>query len=126
MKLTTSSKQNVDAASALVLILLIVALFTQQWLYLKMAIVVLLVQMTVPNVFAPWAWFWFGLSKVLGGVMSKIILTIIFLLIVVPVGVIRRWSGKDSLQLKQFAKSTTSVFKIRSITITSNDITNPF
>lgn len=126
MKLTTSSRQNVDAASALVLILLIVALFTQQWLFLKLAIVVLLIQMTVPKLFAPWAWFWFGLSKVLGGVMSKIILTIIFLLIVVPVGVIRRWSGKDSLQLKQFGQSTSSVFKIRSSTITSNDITHPF
>lgn len=50
------------------------------------------------------AWFYFGLA--LGKIVAPIVLTIIFVLVVVPTGVIARLLGKDPLQLKRSNQPT--------------------
>ena len=54
--------------------------------------------------------------------VSKIILTLIFFLIVTPVGLIRRWTGADSLQLKKWKQGTDSVFVERQGVIQDKDL----
>jgi multisubunit Na+/H+ antiporter MnhG subunit len=69
---------------------------------------------------------WFGLSHLLGAVVSRIILTLLFFLLVTPVGLVRRWVGADSLQLKKWKKDRGSVFVVREGTILPKDLENPY
>lgn len=94
--------------------------------YVIAAIIVLLIDMTVPKFFYPLAVFWFGLANVLGAIMSKVIMTIAFVFLVTPVGLFRRLMGKDSLRLKQFKKGTETVMHIRNHTYTPKDIEKPY
>lgn len=72
-----SKKQASDTGMAIVLILLLVGFFTQNNFYYKIAIPVLVINMTFPLLYYPLAFFWFGFSNLLGSVVSKIILTIV-------------------------------------------------
>ncbi len=92
-----SNKQASDTGMAVVLILLLIAFFTKTTLYYKIAIPVLIVNMTYPKFFYPLAIVWLGFSELLGTIMSKIILTIVYVVLVVPVGLVRRLLGKDAL-----------------------------
>ena len=82
--------------------------------------------MTFPMFYYPFAIIWFGFSKLLGTIVSKIILAIVYLIMLIPIGVLRRMMGKDSLRLKQFKKSGTSVMNERNHRFTSDDIVNPY
>ena len=50
---------------------------------------------------------WMGLALVLGSVMTRVILSVLFYLVITPLGLISRLSGKDFLDLK-FNKSASS------------------
>lgn len=124
--ITISTKQASDTGMALVLLLLLIGLFTHNNLYYKIAIPVLVINMTYPLFYYPVAFIWLGFSQLLGTIVSKIILTIIYLILVIPVGVFRRLVGKDSLQIFQFKKGNKSVMRIRNYTFVSKDIENPY
>jgi hypothetical protein len=106
---TVSKKQASDSGMAMVLILLLIGLLTGNVVYYKIAIPVLVMNMTFPMFFYYFAIVWLGFSQILGTVVSKIILSIVFFVIVLPVGLLRRIIGKDSLQLNQFKKAGSSV-----------------
>jgi len=58
--------------------------------------------LTVPAVVYPGCLFWvyrgwMMLGHVLGWVNTRIILSAVFYLVVTPIGIIRRWLGKDSM-----------------------------
>jgi hypothetical protein len=82
--------------------------------------------MAWPKAFKPLAGLWFGLSHLMGQVVSKIVLTLAFFLIVTPIGVIRRWMGADSLQLKKWKKGDSSVFVERRGAIQDKDLLEPY
>ncbi len=121
-----SKKQASDTGMALVLVLLLVGLFTQNNLYYKIAIPVLIINMIFPMFYYLFAIIWLGFSQLLGSVVSKIILTIIYFIILLPIGIIRRLLGKDSLQLSEFKKGTGTVMKSRDYNYSSNDIEKPY
>lgn len=121
-----SKKQLADSGMALVLILLLVGVLTANDLWYKLAIPVLLLTMAVPAIFRPFAWVWYSLSNILGFVVSRILLTIIYFVLVVPVGLIRRIIGKDSLYLKTFKKDTGTVMKKRNLTFSGQDLLRPY
>jgi len=123
---SVNKKQASDSGMAVVLILLLVALFTADEIYFKVAIPVLIINMAFPMFFYYFAIFWFGLSQILGTIVSKIVLGLVFFIMVLPVGLIRRLMGKDSLQLDQFKKDGSSVMKVRNHRFTSKDIENPY
>ncbi|MBS9773641.1 MAG: hypothetical protein KGV59_00570 [Tenacibaculum sp.] len=123
---TISNKQASDTGMAVVLILLLIAFFTKTTLCYKIAIPVLIVTMTYPMLFYPVAIVWLGFSELLGIIMSKIILTIVYVVLVVPVGFVRKLIGKDSLQLNRFKKGKSSVMKVRNYEFTSKDIEKPY
>jgi len=121
-----SKKQSSDTGMAMVLILLIIAMLTENNIYLLISIFALIVDMTFPTFYYPVAIIWLGFSHLLGTIISKILLSIVFVLMVIPVGLIRRLLGKDSLKLTQFKKSSNSVMKKRNYSFISKDIQKPF
>lgn len=123
---TISTKQASDTGMAAVLLLLLIGFLSRDTLYYKTAIPVLVINMTFPMFFYPFAIIWLGLSQLLGTIASKIILTITYFIMVVPVGVFRRLLGKDSLQLSKFKKGNKSVMQTRNHTFVSEDIENPY
>lgn len=123
---TISRKQASDSGMAAVLILLLLGFFTHDTLYYKLAIPALVINMIFPMFYYPFAIIWLGFSQLLGTVMSKIILTIVYIFMVVPVGIIRRLLGKDSLLLSKFKKGNNSVMKSRNYIFTSKDIEYPY
>lgn len=116
-----------DAGMALVLLLLLgsrMAAAPPALAWGAIAALVLLMTWTAP--FRPWARFWFGLTEVLGAISSKVVLTLIFLLVATPVAVIRRWRGADAMRLKALRAGTDSVFVARRHTYTRQDLERPF
>ena len=94
-----------DAALALVLILLLAA-YLADWSELVVpAIVVLVATMLVPGLFRPFAIVWWGLAGILAAVGSKALLTVIYLVVVTPVGLLRRLFGADPLRLREWGGS---------------------
>jgi hypothetical protein len=116
---------------ALVLILLLVAVLLKREghvnsVYVVAAMVVHVVNMIVPRIYHWPAVVWFKFSHILGIVMSKVILTIVFALVVTPVAVIRRMMSKDPMRLKVFKTGTASVMVERNHTFTATDISKPY
>jgi hypothetical protein len=124
--LSSTKDQARDTGMAMALICLLMAYWGHHPKFLPLAIVLLLITMAVPQVFKPLAVLWFGLSHIMGNVVSKVVLTILFFVIVTPIGLIRRWAGKDSLQLRQWKKGTDSVLITREGVICPEDLNNPY
>ena len=124
--LSASRDQARDTGMALTLVALIVFFVTREIRYVTMATAILLLDMIWPSFFKPLAKVWFGLSHVLGTVMSKVILSLAFFLVLTPMGLLRKALGKDSLHVACWKKGTESVFRVRDHTFTAADIEQPF
>ena len=79
-----------------------------------------------PKMFKFLAILWFGFSHLLGTIMTKLLLTVIFYLVVAPVSIIRKLMKKDGMNLKRFKSSTKSVWMDREHEITKKDLFKPF
>ncbi|MEJ2034428.1 MAG: SxtJ family membrane protein [Deltaproteobacteria bacterium] len=115
-----------DSGLALVLICL---LCYQAWkipILMLLAIILLLLAMSFPLIFKPFARIWFGLSTALGTVASKILLTVLFFVLVFPIGLLRRLSGKDSMRVKCWKKGKESVFRERDHRLGAEDLKHPY
>ncbi len=121
-----SKDQCKDTGMAMVLILLLIGFFKGVVVCYHASIIVLLVTMTFPKLLYPIAIVWFGISNVMGAVMSKVILSIVFLLVVLPIGIFRKIMGKDAMQLKPWKKGKASVMKVRNHTFTAEDLEKPY
>lgn len=115
-----------DTGMAMVLIMLLLELFLGTGIYFKIAIPVLILDMTIPQLFIPLAYIWFGLTHLLGTLVSKILLFTVFSVIVLPIALLRRLMGKDSLSLKKWNTNRESVFTTRDHLFTSTDIEKPY
>lgn len=121
-----SKLQERDSCLALVFLILIFWLFWRvDWLVFA-AMAALLLGMVWPSAMRPFAIFWFGLAHALGNVMSRVLLTVVWLALVVPVGLVRRMMGKDSMRLKEWRNGDGSVFVTRDHKYGSEDLQNPY
>ena len=121
-----SKEQAKDTGMAMVLILLLFGVALQNYIYVKLGILCLLIAMAIPLLFKYVAIFWLGLSHFIGTFVSKIILSAIFFLIVSPVGLIKRLLGHDTLKSRQFKAATDSVMVLRNHTFKKEDIIKPY
>ena len=126
LKIKMTKEQSKDTGMAMALLLLLVFLKSRRngWLYA--AIAVQIVDMIVPQIFGPVAVVWFGISHLLGTVMSRILLAILFFGLVTPIGVLRRLLGKDSLKLRAFKASEDSAMVVRNHLFVAKDIEKPY
>ena len=67
---------------------------------------------------------WLLISKAIGYVMSRVLLTIVFFLVLLPVSLIYKVSNKNPLDLKN--GSEPSLFKERNHTYSAADLKNPW
>lgn len=121
-----SRKQCSDAGMAASLILLLVGIFTGRVIFYQLAIPALVLNMIAPKIWYFFAVFWFGFSQLLGDVVSRVLLSVVFFVIVMPVGIIRKLSGKDTLKLKDFKRSDASVMISRDHLYNRSDLEKPF
>ena len=121
-----TKEQAKDTGLAIVLILLLAHYVKRYDLFIIAAIVILVITMTWPVLFRPAAHVWFGFSHMLGTVVSKIILSIIFYLVVTPIGLLRRILGADPMNLKKWKKTTGSVLVTREHLYSKDDLINPY
>lgn len=126
LKRKITKDQSRDTGMAMVLLFLIVFATRKRegWLLAAMALHV--VNMIVPQMFRPVAVLWLGLSDLLGSVVSKILLSIVFFLVVTPIGIVRRLLGKDSLKLRAFKAGHESVMLERNHTFIGQDLERPY
>ncbi len=118
--------QSRDSGMAMVLLLLLFYLKTRRDGLLYAAAVLHVVNMIVPRIFTPIAVLWLGLSHVLGTVMSKVLLSVLYFGLVTPIGALRRLLGKDSLQLRAFKASEESAMTVRNHLFVGHDIEKPY
>jgi hypothetical protein len=116
----------VNTGMALVLILLIIFLNMQRPLLVWLAVAALVLGMLAPSLYLPLAWAWYGFARLLGAVVSRLLLTVVFFLVVTPVGWIRRLAGKDALRLKCFKTGHGSVLRTTDHKFTPQDLEHPF
>jgi hypothetical protein len=115
-----------DTGMAMVLIVLLLALAAKRDYVIFCAIGLLVLTMIAPRIFRPAAVIWFGLAHLLGMATSRVLLTIIFLVVVTPVGLVRRLLGADTLKLTSFKKGHESVMEQRNHTFSADDIVKPY
>lgn len=115
-----------DTGMAMVLLLLILFVSRKREGYLLVAMGLHVLNMIVPQVYRPIAVVWLGLSDVLGAIVPRVLLAIVFFVIVTPIGVVRRWMGKDSLKLRAFKAGEDSVMLERNHTFVGEDLERPY
>ena len=123
---SVSSKECADTAMAMTLICLLYMLVTHSLSSLPLALVLLLLGMIWPRLYTPLAKLWLGLSLLLGSVMSRVLLTVIFFVVVTPIALVMRLFGHDSMRRKGWKKSTESTFVTRDHRFESKDLEHPF
>jgi Saxitoxin biosynthesis operon protein SxtJ len=121
-----SKKEASDTGMAMTLICLLLGAYTKNNSFFIAAIPALVINMAFPMFYYPFAMVWLTLTNLLGAVVSKVLLSVVYILILMPAGIIRRSMGKDALNLKGFKKNTSSVMVVRDHEFTANDIKNPF
>jgi hypothetical protein len=118
--------QSRDTGMAMVLLALLVLLGRKRegWLIAAMGLHVL--NMIVPQIYRPVAVLWLGLSDILGAIVSKVLLLIVFFAIVTPIGALRRLFGKDSLKLRAFKAGQDSAMIERNHAFVGADLEKPY
>ena len=123
---TILPEQAKETGMAMVLVCLLIAYFGTSRIFSGIATLLLIITMTWPMAYKHVAKLWIGISYLLGTVMSKVLLSVIFLVLVIPVGFIRKLMKRDSMQIKKWKTGDESVFKIRDHRYISDDLVNPY
>lgn len=121
-----SKKQNTDFGMVLTLIFLVAGTIRPIHFLYTEAIVSLLITLLLPVVYTPFSWIWFQVSGFLEVLFSTILLSVVFYLVVTPVGFIRRVFAKDHLYIRSFKKNKKSVFVVKRTTYQKEDLENQF
>ena len=111
---------------AMVLLLLLAAYELERSGLVVAAIVVHVVNMAAPQAFRPVAPVWLGAAHAIGAVTSTVLMSIVFALVVTPVGVCRRLMGKDGLRLRAFKANDASVMVPRNHAFEARDLERPY
>ena len=69
-------------------------------IFLAIGIILFLTAITMPVILKPVYWIWMIFATILGWIMTRIILSILFYVILTPIGLIPRLFGKQFLELK--------------------------
>jgi hypothetical protein len=125
-KNTITNDQSRDTGMAMVLLLLILYISLRREEFVFGAMVLHILNMTVPNLYRPIAVLWLGMAHLLGTFVSTILLSIVFFVVVTPMGMLRRLIGKDSLKLRAFKAGRESVMVVRDHTFAGPDIERPY
>lgn len=121
-----SDNQEKDTGLALSFLFILIGYFSSNIVYYKIAGPIILLTMLVPKMFRPVAYIWYSIANILGFFISKIVLSIIYFLFIIPFGLTRKILGKDNLKLREFKADGESVFVDRNHIFSKEDIIKPF
>ena len=119
-------QQCIEFGQVAILIVLFCALKYKTEIWVGIAFGLALATVLIPYLFYPFAFIWFGLSKILSVVGPVVLMTIIFFVVVMPVGLFLKLIGTDNLKLKQFKKATGSVMHVRDHAFTKDNLIHTF
>ncbi|MFW5735101.1 MAG: SxtJ family membrane protein [Oceanidesulfovibrio sp.] len=115
-----------NAGLALVLLLLLaIHVFDAQGL-VPVLFAVIIALMVKPTLLKPFAALWLGFSELLGAIMSKVVLSLVFFLVVTPIALLRAAMGKDPMQKKRWKNGSDSVFRTVRKTLGPEDLDTMF
>lgn len=126
LKKKITKDQSRDTGMAMVLLLLILFISRKREGFLFAAMALHVVNMIVPQVFKPVAVVWLGFSDLLGSIVPKILLGVVFFTVVTPIAIMRRMLGKDALKLRAFKAGQDSVMLERNHTFVGRDLEKPY
>ncbi len=121
-----SNKECADTSMAMTLISLLVILYTKSLTLLPLPIGLLLLGMVWPRAYSLLARLWLGISLLLGSIMSRVVLSIIFMVIVTQIALVMRLFGHDPMRRKAWKKGTESTFVSRGDLVEAKDLEHPF
>jgi hypothetical protein len=121
-----NNKQCSEFGQVLVLVCTGLGLYHKDSHYIVAAFWAMLITILIPRIFFPFAVSWFGMAEILNRISSWLVLHILFFMLVMPMGLFRKWTGKDSMKLKQFKKSRVSVMTVRDHLYEASDLKNTF
>jgi hypothetical protein len=121
-----TKKQATEFGLLLILISLLRTLYSYDRNWVLAAFILTLLTMLVPAVFYPFAVVWFALSRILQAISTRVLMGAVFFLMVIPMGVVRKWMGKDPLKIRQFKKDRASVMISRDHVYSKKDLENTF
>ena len=119
-------QQCVEFGQVAILFVLFFAVKYKTAIWVDVAFGLALVTVLIPYLFYPFAFLWFGLSKILSVVGPVILMAIIFFVVVMPIGLFRKLMGSDNLKLRQFKKASGSVMHVRDHVFTKDDLIHTF
>ena len=125
-KIKITTKKSIETGMVFTLLALIIGLYSGPRYWFIIAVAILLITLAFPFILKPLTYCWFGLSKLLGWITSRIILITLFYTLVTTTGLIRRLMGKDTLQLNAFKKNKKTAFTDRHHHFTAQDLTYTF
>jgi hypothetical protein len=126
LKFRPTQAYTKDTGLVIVLILLLTAYWKGDLFFILLSIVTLVVAMTIPVVLKPAAVIWYYFSTALGNITNRIIFTIIFGVVLTPVGMIRRFLGYDPMKRKTWKNGSNSVFTERDHVFIPDDLNRPY
>jgi hypothetical protein len=123
---TITKRQCTETAIVFALTAIVLGMSGKIRYALFIAGALLLLVLLLPSLFRFPAYLWFGLANAAGWVVSRVLLTVIFCVFVAPMGIIRRFAGKDSLKVRYFKKGKESAFIERKHKYSAPDLKYPF
>jgi hypothetical protein len=126
MKTSVGKKQVTETGLLLVLGCLIAGLQQGDRAWFIGALVVIMLTLATPWILYPLAHLWFGMSRILGHFVTKVLLTTLFVGLVLPFAYLRKALGWNALGIRSFKKGTASVFVDRDHVFELSDLQKPF
>ena len=119
-----NTKGEKDSVIAVIILLILLFLVFKQkgWIYAALAVAA--ISLLSYQVALYLHRLWTFLSDILGRVSGGIILTLVFMIILIPTAILKRWFGKKDVILNR--KNISSVFFDRNHKYTPDDMENPW
>ena len=112
---------QLETLLVIVLALIIFYLTTKNKYLLIVAISIGVFGLLFPSIAKAVNWIWEKLSHILGFISGKILLTLVFIIVLIPLSFVARLFNKTNLRLKP---GGTTYFKIRNHIFTKEDLEN--
>ena len=113
--------KHLETILVLVLALLVGYFIAGSTYWIKAAIVLGLIGVFIPFLAEKIHWLWMKLAHVLGYVMSRVLLSVIFFIILVPLAFFSKLAGKNTVKLK---RGGATYFKERNFLYTKESLEN--
>jgi hypothetical protein len=120
-----SKEKNQETILAIVLGLLVIWYFTGLTVLIYISLGLVITAIFSQSLSGIITFLWLKLSHIMGYVMSRVILSMVFFLFLFPIALLARTFSKNSLQLKKMPEGQ-SYYQERNHTYTKGDLENPW